>query len=126
MIKANDFRTALDVSRILLKDEEDLIHKAVGWMLREIGKRDISVEKDFLEKHYRDMPRTMLRYAIEKFPEKERKRILAGHGLVEVFEVVSKPLLTPSSGVVVLLKILTYAHVCCVFSSAHALHLGVI
>jgi len=78
MIRANEFETALDVSRILLEDEEDLIRKAVGWMLREIGKCDISVEKDFLMKHYRDMPRTMLRYAIEKFPEKERKRYLLG------------------------------------------------
>jgi len=78
MIKANDFGTALDISRILLKDEEDLIHKAVGWMLREIGKRDMSVENSFLQRHYRDMPRTMLRYAIEKFPEKERKRYLLG------------------------------------------------
>ena len=78
MIKANDFETALDISRILLKDEEDLIHKAVGWMLREIGKRDMSVENGFLQRHYRDMPRTMLRYATEKFPSKERKRYLMG------------------------------------------------
>lgn len=78
MIKANDFETALDVSRMLLTDGEDLIHKAVGWMLREIGKRDISVERDFLKKHYQVMPRTMLRYAIEKFSEEERKRYLLG------------------------------------------------
>lgn len=76
MIRANDFTTTLNVSQVLLKDEEDLIHKSVGWMLREIGKRNLSVEEAFLKKHYKGMPRTMLRYAIEKFPNKERKRYL--------------------------------------------------
>lgn len=77
-IKHNQFSDSLKISKILLSDKEDLIHKAVGWMLREIGKRDISVEKNFLKKHYKNMPRTMLRYAIEKFPESKRQRYLKG------------------------------------------------
>ena len=77
-IKKNDFSTTLKISGMLLKDKDDLIHKAVGWMLREIGKRNIEEEESFLKIHYNKMPRTMLRYAIEKFAEPKRRDYLKG------------------------------------------------
>ncbi len=75
-IKRNQFNDTFQIVRILLKDKNDLIHKAAGWMLREIGKRNKEIEEKFLKKHYQQMPRTMLRYAIEKFSEEERKEYL--------------------------------------------------
>jgi 3-methyladenine DNA glycosylase AlkD len=77
-IKRDQFYQTLKISKMLLSDEEDLIHKAVGWMLREVGKRHLTTEEKFLRAHYKMMPRTMLRYAIERFPEPKRQRYLKG------------------------------------------------
>lgn len=76
LIKNGDFTDILALSERLLHHPHDLMRKAVGWMLREMGKRDKDLLVQFLEKHSKVMPRTMLRYAIEKFPEEERKEFM--------------------------------------------------
>jgi len=76
LIRQNRHAPTLALARKLLRDPEDLLHKATGWMLREVGKRDKAALCAFLGRHAAAMPRTMLRYAIERFPEDERKRYL--------------------------------------------------
>lgn len=75
-IKYGKFEDSIKIAKILMKDKHDLIHKAVGWMLREVGKKSLKDEEEFLIKYYKVMPRTMLRYAIEKFPEEKRVKYL--------------------------------------------------
>ena len=78
LISHGDFEDGLAIAEHLIDDREDLIHKAVGWILREVGKRDRQVEERFLTEHYRRMPRTMLRYAIERLPPRRRRAYLRG------------------------------------------------
>jgi len=78
LIKCDDFTWTIRIAKHLVADDEYLIHKAVGWMLREVGNRDRAAEERFLAKHYQRMPRTMLRYAIERFPERRRQAYLKG------------------------------------------------
>ncbi len=75
-IKNGQYKDCLKISKILLHDDHDLIHKAVGWMLREVGKKNQKLEEEFLQKYIKQMPRTMLRYSIEKFDEPRRKYYL--------------------------------------------------
>jgi 3-methyladenine DNA glycosylase AlkD len=77
-IKKRAYGETLSIADMLIKDEQDLIHKAVGWGLREIGKKNREVLEIFLKNRYKEMPRTMLRYAIEKFPDEKRKKYLSG------------------------------------------------
>lgn len=77
-IRHQQFTDTLKLSEILINDKHDLIHKTVGWMLKELGKRDKKVLKDFLDKHYQKMPRVMLRYAVERLDKEERIRYRNG------------------------------------------------
>ena len=76
IIKNNQFEDTLNISKILLTNKHDLIHKAVGWMLREIGKKDLQILERFLKQHHKQMPRTMLRYSIERLEENKRLKYL--------------------------------------------------
>ncbi|MCP4486490.1 MAG: DNA alkylation repair protein [Gammaproteobacteria bacterium] len=77
-IRRDDYSDLLKLAKLLLDDQQDLIHKAVGWMLREVGKRNLNAEVKFLNQHFQAMPRTMLRYAIEKFSQTDRLKYLNG------------------------------------------------
>ena len=75
-VRKNDLKDTIKLSEMLLNHKHDLMHKAVGWLLREVGKKDEKLLKKFLKKHYDDIPRTTLRYSIERMEEKERKKYL--------------------------------------------------
>jgi 3-methyladenine DNA glycosylase AlkD len=75
-IREGELKDSLKIAEILLHDKEDLMHKAVGWVLREVGKHDIALLRGFLAKHATTMPRTVLRYSIEKMEESERQHYL--------------------------------------------------
>jgi 3-methyladenine DNA glycosylase AlkD len=77
-IRKGEFEDTLEISKLLLNDSHDLLHKAVGWMLREVGKKDEKILKEFLKGNYSNLKRTTLRYSIERFPEEERKMFLGG------------------------------------------------
>lgn len=77
-IRNEEYNTFIKIAETLLNHPHHLIHKAIGWLLREMGKRNIEIEKAFLKKHYKNMPRTCLRYSIERFPEDERQKYLKG------------------------------------------------
>lgn len=83
-IRQNNFEPTIEIAKILLNDSHDLIHKAVGWMLREMGKKDLSRLIQFLDRYYKTMPRIMLRYAIEKLPKKQRLAYLSGDCLARL------------------------------------------
>ena len=72
----------MKIAEILLNDKEDLIQKAIGWMLREVGKREIEIEEEFLHEHYMKMPCTMQRYAIEKFTETKNENVFERRSLM--------------------------------------------
>jgi len=93
-IKRRDLKDTFGIAAVLLKDKHDLIHKAVGWMLREAGKRSEPAMLNFLAENYAGMPRTALRYAIERLPEPKRKGILKGVFDLAPGEVGAAPLLT--------------------------------
>jgi 3-methyladenine DNA glycosylase AlkD len=95
-IRHNDCATTLAIAELLLDDKEDLIHKAAGWMLREVGKRDLPALEKFLQTHCRRMPRTMLRYAIERFAPGSRSVYLAGGPFSAISPGTNPPLPRPS------------------------------